>query len=153
MGNEKLFFFFICFFNTFCSIALVFIFLALKKSNLTALFSIYIVTTSLTALIALWLIRKKLLINIFPLQLAVVYKLIIFGLPFALFSFFHQLIPSVDRFFLLQSEYAAQLPEYSLSVKLGGCISLLTSSFAMAFSPYAFRLWNEHGAEKNFRII
>ncbi len=76
---------FICFFNTFCSIALVLLFLALKKSDLTALFSIYIITTSLTAFIALWLVRKNLLINIFPLQLKILYKVVIFGLPFAFF--------------------------------------------------------------------
>jgi O-antigen/teichoic acid export membrane protein len=148
---------FICFFNTFCSIALVLLFLALKKSDLTALFSIYIITTSLTAFIALWLVRKNLLINIFPLQLKFLYKLIIFGLPFAFFSFFHQLIPSVDRFFLLKSEYTTQLPEYILSVKLGSCISLFTNAFAMAFSPYAFQLWNEDRAEKKiselFKVI
>lgn len=76
-------------------------------------------------------------------------KLLWFGLPFALNSFFRQLIPSIDRFFLLHYGLDPQLPQYILAVKVASVFSVLTNAFILAFTPYSLEKLNQANAEND----
>jgi len=74
-------------------------------------------------------------------------------LPFALTSFFRQVIPSIDRYFLLKFNYTVELPEYILAVKLGSFINIAFSAFALAFTPYSLKKIHHDDAEKEISNI
>jgi O-antigen/teichoic acid export membrane protein len=73
--------------------------------------------------------------------------------PFALTSFFRQVIPSIDRYFLLKFNFIAELPQYILAVKLGSFINIAFSAFALAFTPYSLKKIHHDDAEKEISNI
>jgi O-antigen/teichoic acid export membrane protein len=75
--------------------------------------------------------------------------LFLLGIPFALTSFFHQLLPAIDRFFLIQYNFSQQMGPYILAVKLGSLINFAASAFILAFTPYSLAKLNEKEAEND----
>jgi O-antigen/teichoic acid export membrane protein len=92
-------------------------------------------------------------LTLIPFNKTLFKKLLLFGLPFAFTSFFHQALPSIDRFFLLHYGFQQELPQYILAVKLGGLIGLGVGAFALAFTPYSMAKLNEANAEKELSSL
>ncbi len=144
----------LCLFNTVATIVTVVGLVKFLNGSIKSIFIAYILSLFLTGLGGLWLIRKQILVKVAPVDFAMVRRLILFGLPFALSSFFNQLIPAIDRTFLLHFHYSGSaLAEYGLGVRLGGFIALITSSFAMAVVPYVMSIWNDENSENQVSQI
>lgn len=143
----------LCICQTVFSLASVYIAIVLLHGNLDSLFYCLIGSTAACALIGFSRIYKDLSIAPLPINKPLLKKLILFGIPFALTSFFHQLLPSIDRYFLLQYGRQEALPQYILAVKLGGLISLGIGAFVLAFTPYSMARINKEGAEKELSSL
>ena len=129
----------------------------IADGSIRDVFYVIISSMSLCGLLALWIIRKEVFPIRWPVNLDLVEKLVLFGIPFALTSFSRQLIPSIDRFFLLQNNYTQDLPQYILASKLSSFFSFATSAFVLAFTPYSLNKLNDEDAEREiselFRFI
>jgi O-antigen/teichoic acid export membrane protein len=147
----------LCLFQAAVTIAGVLYFILLQHGNVDTLFYVLIASINISGLAALYLIRKDIFVSPFPMNRRLVKKLLLFGLPFALTAFFGQLIPSIDRYFLLRFGFIADMPQYSLAAKLGAFVNLATGAFVMAFTPYSLNKLNQHDAEKElsqlFRLV
>ncbi|MDQ6609998.1 MAG: polysaccharide biosynthesis C-terminal domain-containing protein [Bacteroidota bacterium] len=143
----------LCICQTLASLASVYTIVVILKGDISSLFYCLIGSTTVCGLIGLGIINKEILINPLPLNKPLLKKLIFFGVPFALTSFFHQLLPSIDRYFLLHYGQQEDLPQYILAVKLGGLISMGIGAFALAFTPYSMAKLNEDGAEKELSSL
>jgi O-antigen/teichoic acid export membrane protein len=104
-------------------------------------------------LVVTTILRKEIFARIFPLNFGLMEALVVFGIPFALTSFFRQVIPSVDRYFLLKYHYSAELPQYILAVKLGSFINIAFAAFALAFTPYSLSKIHDKDAEQEISHI
>lgn len=143
----------LCVCQTVVSLTSVYIAIVLLNGSLTSLFYCLIASTTICGIIGLTITRKNMLLNFFPVNKVLFKKLLWFGAPFAFTSFFHQLLPSIDRYFLLQYGHQQDLPQYILAVKLGGLVSMGISAFALAFTPYSMAKLNEGGAEKEMSSL
>ncbi|MDB5207170.1 MAG: oligosaccharide flippase family protein, partial [Flavisolibacter sp.] len=112
----------LCICQTVFSLVSVYISIVVLKGNLNSLFYCLIGSTTACGLIGLVITRNDISTNPFPVNKQLLKKLLLFGLPFAFTSFFHQALPSIDRYFLLHYGYQQELPQYILAVKLGGLI-------------------------------
>jgi O-antigen/teichoic acid export membrane protein len=147
----------LCVLQTLITILGVYLAVVIFGKGIREVFYVCIGSLSFCGLLAIWLIRKELFPLHFPINLELGEKLVVFGIPFALTSFSRQLIPSIDRFFLLQNHYTQDLPQYILAAKLSSFFSFATSAFVLAFTPYSLNKLNDEDAEKEiselFRFI
>lgn len=147
----------LCALQTVTSIGSVYLAVVYFKSDLLTLFYCLIGSVSATALLGLWTVKKQLSASLFPVNTALIKSLLRLGWPFALTAFFQQIVPAVDRFFLLQYNYGGSLAPYVLAAKLGSLVNFATSAFALAFTPYSLSKLNEESAEKElsnlFRFV
>ena len=138
----------LCLIQTALSIASVLIALTVFNGGLPSLIYVIISCTTITGLIGLLFIRESVFAAVFPVDTILVKKLFLLGIPFALTSFFHQLLPAIDRFFLIQYNYSQQMGPYVLAVKLGSLINFAAGAFILAFTPYSLAKLNDEDAEK-----
>jgi O-antigen/teichoic acid export membrane protein len=143
----------LCIFQTVFSLGSVYISIVVLKGNLDSLFYCLIGSTTACGIIGLFITRNNISISPFPVNKQLLKKLLLFGLPFAFTSFFHQALPSIDRYFLLHYGYLQDLPQYILAVKLGGLIGLGIGAFALAFTPYSMAKLNDADAEKELSSL
>jgi len=147
----------LCLLQSIVSIASVWLSLVFFHGGLTALFYCIIGSTSLTALVGMMMIAKQLTAPVLPVNTALLKTLLRLGLPFALTAFFSQLLPSVDRLFLLHFGYGDKLASYVLAAKLGSLVNFGTSAFVLAFTPFSLAKLNEESAEEDlsnlFRVV
>jgi len=138
----------ICLLNTILVIAGSVI--AVKYFQGTILHVIYVQIAAITlcGVISIFLIRKDIFVWPFPLNDALIQRLFWFGVPFALTAFFRQLIPSIDRYFLLHYNLSNQLPYFILAVKISSLFTVATNAFILAFTPYSLSKLNQDDAEK-----
>jgi O-antigen/teichoic acid export membrane protein len=121
--------------------------------SLTQLFYVLIGSMTFCGLLVTFILRNEIFTQLFPVNFALLYKLVWFGLPFALTSFFRQVIPSIDRYFLLKFDFTVEMPQYILAVKLGSFINIAFSAFALAFTPYSLKKIHHDDAEKEISNI
>ncbi len=152
-NRKKTQYVFLCCLQTFLNITGVFVAIVYFTGTITDLFYVLISSMTFCGLTALFLVRKEIFINPFPLNFRLVEKLVIFGLPFALTSFFRQVIPSIDRFFLLKFNQDGSLPQYILAVKLASFINVGFAAFLLAFTPYSLNKINHDDAEEEISVI
>jgi len=138
----------LCIGQTVLSLSSVIYFVLIQKGGLPALFYSLTGSTALMALIGLFLERRLMLSRLFNPGGDLVKRLLILGLPFALTSFFHQLLPSVDRYFLLRFGLGEEMAPYILASKLSVFVSFAASAFVLAFTPYSLGRLHQEGAEK-----
>jgi len=138
----------LCIGQTVLSLSSVLYFVLLQKGGLPALFYSLTGSTAFMAILALVIERRLMLSHIFKPGSGLVKRLLILGLPFALTSFFHQLLPSVDRYFLLRFGLAGEMAPYILASKLSVFVSFAASAFVLAFTPYSLARLHQEGAEK-----
>lgn len=65
-------------------------------------------------------------------------ELLAIGLPFAVIALASNLVPSVDRIFLVQSHSLADAGVYGLGQKIAALSSLVLAGFQAAWGPFAF---------------
>ncbi|HEU4829371.1 MAG TPA: oligosaccharide flippase family protein [Gemmatimonadales bacterium] len=65
-------------------------------------------------------------------------ELLAIGLPFAVIALASNLVPSVDRIFLVQSHSLADAGIYGLGQKIAALSSLILAGFQAAWGPFAF---------------
>lgn len=147
----------LCLVQTFLSIGSVFITVIVYEGGLPYLFYSLIGSSSIAGLAGLILVRKQVFAGILPFDHTLLKRLLILGLPFALTSFLHQLLPLIDRYFLLQFGYGNEMAPYILASKLGALILFGVNAFVLAFTPYSMAKLNEDDAETEisgiFRIV
>lgn len=143
----------LCFCQTAFSLLGVYLAVVVFNKGLTGLFYCLIGSTTLCGLLGFALVSGTMQISPLPLNKQLLKKLIWFGMPFAFTAFFHQALPSLDRYFLLQYHYQHQLPQYIVAVKLGGVVSMGISAFALAFTPYSMRVLNTQDAGKQLSSL
>lgn len=147
----------LCFMQTAASIGSVYLAVAYFKGSLLTLFYCLIGSVSITALASLAMVKAQLTAPLFPVNRALVKALLLLGWPFALTAFFQQIVPAVDRFFLLRYHYGGSLAPYVLASKLGSLVSFGASAFVLAFTPYSLTKLNEDSAEEElselFRFV
>lgn len=143
----------LCICQTTFSLVSVYINFSALEGNLNGLFYCLIGSTSACGIIGLLITRKDMQLKMAPLDKPLLKKLLLFGLPFAFTSFFHQALPSIDRYFLIQYGFQTEMPQYVLAVKLGGLIGLGIGAFALAFTPYSMAKLNEANAEKELSLL
>jgi O-antigen/teichoic acid export membrane protein len=142
-----------CFVQTILTVAGVYTAVVLLKGTITDVFYVLIGSMSITGFFIIVYLRKEVFVNPFPFNNALVKALFLFGIPFALTSFFRQLIPSIDRYFLLLNNFHRDLPEYILSVKLASFINIGFTAFLLAFTPYSLNKINDEDAEQEISAI
>ena len=142
-----------CFFQTLLTVTGVYAAVVIFKGTITDVFYVLIGSMSITGFFIIFYLRKEVFVNLFPFNNALVKALFLFGIPFALTSFFRQLIPSIDRYFLLFNNYHQDLPEYILSVKLASFINIGFTAFLLAFTPYSLNKINDEDAEQEISAI
>lgn len=143
----------LCVLHTTLNILTVYTIVVVWRGNTEQFFWGLIGSMTFCGVVALIFIRKDIFINPFPWQWNLVEKLVGFGSAFALTSFFRQVIPSVDRYFLLKFGFDAALPQYILAVKLGAFINIGFAAFMLAFTPYSLNKLNHDDAEKEISAI
>lgn len=143
----------LCICQTLFSLTSVYISVVVLKGNLETLFYCLIGSTTVCGIMGFFITRNDMLLQPFPVNKPLLKKLLWFGIPFAFTSFFHQLLPSIDRYFLLHYGYLQELPQYIVAVKLGGLISMGIGAFALAFTPYSMAKLNEADAEKEMSSL
>ncbi len=155
-GKRKAYLF-LCLFYAFITIGSVVYMVLVQKQSIITLFYIIIFTTTICGLAVILFLHKNIFVNPLPVNYHLLKKLLWFGLPFALTSFFYQLIPSIDRYFLLKFGFIESLPQYSLAAKIGGVINMATGAFVLAFTPYSMKKIHDEDAEKEvsyvFRLV
>jgi O-antigen/teichoic acid export membrane protein len=139
---------FLCSIQAILSVSSVYLFVVFKAGNMAQLFDALIFSISITGLASLFFIGKNIFVNPFPLDQILIRRLLFFGLPLCLTAFFQQLLPAIDRFFLLHYQHNSELAQYILAVKMGAVVNLGISAFVLAFTPYSLKKLNEPGAEK-----
>jgi O-antigen/teichoic acid export membrane protein len=117
------------------------------------LFYALILAMTICGLVVTILLHREIFTRLFPLNFGLLEQLVLFGIPFALTSFFRQVIPSVDRYFLLKYHYGIELPQYILAVKLGSFINIAFAAFALAFTPYSLSKIHDKDAEQEISHI
>ncbi|MBA2330888.1 MAG: polysaccharide biosynthesis C-terminal domain-containing protein [Flavisolibacter sp.] len=142
-----------CFIQTILTVAGVYAAVVIFKGTISDVFYVLIGSMSITGFFIILYLRKEVFVNPFPFNSALVKALFLFGIPFALTSFFRQLIPSIDRYFLLLNNYHQDLPEYILSVKLASFINIGFTAFLLAFTPYSLNKINDEDAEQEISAI
>jgi len=143
----------LCISQTIFSLVSVYVTIIIFNGNLDGLFYCLIFSNTLCGLLGLFITRNNMAIRLFPFNKSLLKKLLWFGLPFAFTSFFHQVLPSIDRYFLLHFSLQQDLPQYILAVKLGGLISMGISAFVLAFTPYSMAKLNDGDAEKEISSL
>lgn len=147
----------LCFVQTLASIGSVYAALVIFNGRLPALFTALICSMTFTGLVGLLLVRKQVAAPLLPVEKALLKKLLWIGFPFALTAFFQQLLPAVDRFFLLRYNFGNAMAPYVLAAKLGSLINFGTSAFVLAFTPYSLSKLNDENAEAEisrlFRVV
>jgi O-antigen/teichoic acid export membrane protein len=143
----------LCFLLALLSIAGTYTAIVVYNGGVNELFYILIGSMTVCGLLVTFILRKEIFTQVLPLNYKLLDKLVWFGLPFALTSFFRQVIPSIDRYFLLKFNYTAELPQYILAVKLGSFINIAFSAFALAFTPYSLSKIHHDDGEKEISNI
>ena len=143
----------LCFLNALLSITGVMMVIVENEGTIAQLFYVLIGSMTFCGLLVTFMLRNEIFTQILPFNYALLDKLVLFGLPFALTSFFRQVIPSIDRYFLLKFNFIAELPQYILAVKLGSFINIAFSAFALAFTPYSLKKIQHDDAEKEISNI
>lgn len=138
---------FLCSLQSVITVCAVLYFVRFRGAGIDHVVWAMVASTSLTALVAVFFLRRRLFNDLFPLRWPLVRQLYILGLPFAATAVFHQLLPSLDRYFLLHFGYGNVLAPYLLAVKLGGLLGFGISSFVLAFTPYSMERLHESNAE------
>lgn len=143
----------LCFLQAILTMGGVYLAIVIYGSDIARLFYVVIGSISFCGLLVTFMLRKEIFSKILPFNFHLLDKLVWFGLPFALTSFFRQIIPSIDRYFLLKYQYIDQLPQYILAVKIGSFINIAFSAFALAFTPYSLNKLHHADAEKEISGI
>ena len=147
----------LCLVQTVTSVASVYVSIVFLHGGISALFYCIIGSASLTAVAGFMLVGKQLTAPLFPLNMALLKTLPRLGLPIALTAFFGQLLPAIDRFFLLHYHYGNALAPYVLASKLGSLVGFVTTAFTLAFTPYSLAKLNDENAEEElsnlFRVV
>ena len=155
--NRKTAYAFLCFIQTITSIAGVLVAVIFLRGGIAALFYSLVGSTTITGFIGLMMIKQMIFAPLLPLNKDLLRKLFLLGIPFALTTFFHQLLPAVDRLFLIAYNYGQQLAPYVLAAKLGSLLNFGVSAFVLAFTPYSLAKLNEEDAEEElarlFRMV
>ncbi|MFL5742339.1 MAG: oligosaccharide flippase family protein [Flavisolibacter sp.] len=141
-------YFIVCILNTVLNLAIAIIAIKFYRGSIKDIFFAQIGSITLCGLLAMYFIRDRLSFGTGSINTALVSRLLWFGLPFALTAFFRQLIPSVDRYFLLHYHYNEELPQYILAVKIASFFSVATNAFILVFTPYSLNKLNHDDAEK-----
>ncbi len=147
INRQKKQYVFLCFLQAVLSVGSVYLAIVYYEGNITHLFYALILSMTFCGVVATILLHKEIFARHFYLNFNILEKLVMFGIPFALTSFFRQVIPSVDRYFLLRYNYGAELPQYILAVKLGSFINIAFAAFALAFTPYSLSKIHDKDAE------
>lgn len=137
----------LCVLNTLISVSGSLIAIFIFKGTILNIFYVQIGSVSTCGLLAIFFLRKDIFNWPFPINDMLLQKLFLFGVPFALTSFFRQLIPSIDRYFLLRYHFSDQLPYYILAVKIASFFTVATNAFVLAFTPYSLNKLNQEDAE------
>ena len=143
----------ICFLLALLSIVGTVITIVENSGGLDNLFYVLIGAMSFCGVLVTIILRREIFTQLLPIDTRLLDKLVWFGLPFALTSFFRQVIPSIDRFFLMKFNYLDVLPQYILAVKLGSFINIAFNAFALAFTPYSLKKIHHSDAEKEISGI
>jgi O-antigen/teichoic acid export membrane protein len=147
----------LCFTQAILTIVAIYFAVVIFDGGINELFYALVVSHSICGLLGLFLVGRHIIAPIMPVNTALLKKLLLFGLPFSLTAFFQQLLPAVDRYFLLFYKLDQELPQYILAVKLGSFVNLGVSAFVMAFTPYSMNKLNEEDGEKDiselFRLV
>lgn len=123
------------------------------NGTISDVFFVVIASMTITGSFIIFILREQIFVNPFPLNNTLLKALLLFGIPFALTSFFRQLIPSIDRYFLLLNHFHQDLPQYILSVKLASFINIGFTAFLLAFTPYSLNKMNDDDAEQEISCI
>lgn len=155
--KQKASYVWLCAVHTAFSIGSAAVSLLLLHGGIASLFYSLVCSVNAAGLVGLYLIRRPVFRSLLPVNKSLLKKLVGLGLPFALTAFFQQLLPAVDRFFLLEYNYGDALAPYLLASKLGTLVNFITSAFGLAFTPYALAKLNEEAAEEEigslFRFV
>ena len=155
--KRKAYYIMLCSMLTVLSIVSVELSVVVFQGGLSALFYCLIGSMTISGLVGLIMVRHHVFISFLPVNTLLIKRLLWLGVPFSLTAFFHQLLPSIDRYFLIQYNYSSSLALYVLAAKLGSFMSFGISAFALAFTPYSMAKLNEEDAEKEisnvFRIV
>ena len=147
----------LCAILTLLSIGSVWLTVVVSPGGLSALFYCLVGSMGISAIIGLIMVRKQFFTPLFPINWPLLKKLLWLGIPFSLAAFLQQLLPSIDRYFLIQYNYSNSLAVYVLAVKLGALMNFGISAFALAFTPYSMAKLNTADAEKEisglFRLV
>jgi O-antigen/teichoic acid export membrane protein len=153
ISHRKALYVSMCFLQASLSMGGVYAVLVSFPGTIEQVFYVLIGSMTVCGLIVILVLRKEIFTHLFPLQWELLERLVWFGVPFALTSFFRQVIPSIDRYFLLKYEFIAQLPQYILAVKLGSFINIAFGAFALAFTPYSLSKIHDADAEKEISNV
>ena len=147
----------LCSILTLLSIGSVWLTVVISLGGILALFYCLVGSMGVSAIIGLIMVRKQVFTPLLPINKSLLKKLLWLGIPFSLAAFLQQLLPSIDRYFLIQYNYSHSLAVYVLAVKLGALMNFGISAFALAFTPYSMAKLNTEDAEKEisglFRLV
>ena len=106
--------------------------------------------TVITAFAALWMVRSG-LGRVFSREMS--RNLLKFGLPLVPASFATWLITYSDRYFISHFLSLSQIGVYAVGLKIASVMALATSSFQLAWGPFAFSIKDEPDARQTYARI
>lgn len=155
--KQKASYLWLCTMHTAFGVAGVAVSLLVLQGGIASVFYSLVGSANAAGLMSLYFIRRSVFGSLLPVNKALLKKLLALGIPFALTAFFQQLLPAVDRFFLIEYNYGDALAPYLLASKLGTLVNFIASAFGLAFTPYALAKLHEESAEAEigslFRLV
>lgn len=88
----------------------------------------------------------------FKIDVDMLKKLVHFGFPLVGFGIANYMFASIDRWMLVTMTDTVQVGLYSFAYKISFLLSLVTSAFGQAWSPFAMRVYGEGGDYKRLLI-
>lgn len=115
--------------------------------GLNGLFAANLIGQALGAAVALYAVRDMLSAE-WDAQLA--RRMLAVGLPFAVIALASNLVPSIDRIFLVQAHSLADAGIYGMGQKIAALSTLVLTGFQAAWGPFAFAQRDTAGKPRLF---
>jgi O-antigen/teichoic acid export membrane protein len=150
---KKYHFVFLSLGNIALNTALTLYFVLQLKMGIWGVIIPYVISLNIFGLIGVGMCRDYLDFRRVFNNAALIRNMIWYGIPFTVVMIATMLTPTLDRLFLIRYSSLSDIGIYSISGKIASMITLLTSSFAVAFGPYAFSMWQKDEAPRIFSQI
>lgn len=132
------------------TILLILLYVLVFKLGVAGVFLAHLSSNLFFAILGLFFTRKHLC---FPRQLKYVRPMLKFGWPLMFVALIPALIPSVDRYFIINYISFEMLGIYAVALKIANILQLPVMGFQTAWGPFALAIYREKNSGETYNKI